>query len=284
MKQTNRLNLPEALVNFDNGEYTYNENRYSVTELLKPIREIKLTRKYYNDIEIDVADKIPAIFGTAVHYIFEKNTPNDSNLKPEFKLECEIDGVTIAGIIDLLDLRNLVINDYKTSSVSKITKQDFDDWKKQGLAYAYLVFKKHGLIIRKLKFYAILKDWSKLKAVNGGNYPSAPVYVWEYDIKDSDYDYIENYLRGKIALLKSNELPMCTDTEKWYTGDKYAVYKNASDKRASIVCDTEQEAHDYITNKCNGAGIIDVRKGESLKCKYYCNVCKYCKSKEELNG
>ena len=74
----------------------------------------------------------------------------------------------------------------------------------------------------------------------------------------------------------------CTDTERWYTGDKYAVYRNVGDKRAALVADTEQEAHDFITNKCGGAGEIQVRKGESLKCKYYCRVSKFCEyAKEE---
>jgi len=54
------------------------------------------------------------------------------------------------------------------------------------------------------------------------------------------------------------------------------VFKKVGDKKAAIVCDSEQEAHDYITNKCDGAGEIQVRKGECLKCKYYCKVSKWC--------
>lgn len=269
MKITNKLNLPQSFVNYVNSDtHEFKPNRYSVTELLKPVREIILTRQHYNEITRDVSDCIPSLFGTAVHSILEKNMNDESSV--EQAIECEIDRVIVAGRIDLLS--DTTITDYKTTSVSKILKQDFTDWQNQGLIYAYVRFVKTGIITRKLRFIALLKDWSKIK------YPNlSPVYVWEYDIQDSDYDYIEQYLRAKIQLLRSGELPLCSDSERWNTGDKYAVYKNANDKRATFVCDNEKEAHDYITNKLGGAGIINVRKGEDIKCNYYCDVCKWCK-------
>ena len=46
-----------------------------------------------------------------------------------------------------------------------------------------------------------------------------------------------------------DELPMCTDEDRWYTGTKYAVYKKVGDARAAYVADTEKDAHNYITNK-----------------------------------
>lgn len=281
MKITNKLNLPVSFQNLSVKEVKeYNQYKYSVTELLKPVREILLTRKYYNEIQRDVSDMIPAMFGSAVHKILEENTPIDDKVLAEQDISYTFDGVTINGRIDLLNLETLSIEDYKTCSVSKVTKEDFDDWKKQGLIYAWLVYKSQGLILRHLKFYAIMKDWSKVKMVNSSNYPSAPVYTWEYYINDSDYDTIETYIRGKIKLimyhLGINTLPECNNEEKWNTGNKYAVYKKVGDKKASIVCDTEQEAHDYITNKCNGTGEIVIRKGDDLKCRLYCDVCKFC--------
>lgn len=277
MKITNKLNLPECFINVSNREFS--DDRFSVTELLNSTREIILKRKYYNEIEKDVCDVIPALFGSAVHKILEENTTASDTLKPEFKIECKIDGVDLVGIIDLLDLASLTIKDYKTCSVSKISKGDFNDWKLQGLAYAYILFIKYGIIIKHLEFYALMKDWSKVKAGTSANYPSSPVYVWKYDLQDSDYDYIEKLLKDKIKDIKAHDidnLPECTDTDRWYTGTTYAVFKNETDKRATILCDTEQEAHDYINNKLNGNGIINVRKGEYLKCKYYCDVCKFC--------
>ena len=274
---TNRYNLPQALVNLTKDK-EYIENRYSVTELLLPTREIILNRLYADEIEKDVSDVIPALFGTAVHNVLEANTPLLKGLLTEQSLECQFGEVTVSGRIDLLDMNNLEITDYKTCSVSKVMREDFEDFKLQGLAYAYMVWKRLGLIIKRLKFPCLLKDWSKIKSASSSNYPSSAIYIWKYDVQESDVDFIERYIKNKLKDIHDAEisLPMCTDEERWYTGTKYAVYKHAGDKKAAIVCDSEEEAHGYITNKCDGAGEIEVRKGEYLKCNHYCDCCKFC--------
>ena len=277
MKLTNKHNLPEPFLNYaTKDEYQYKEHRYSVTELLLPIREIILNRKHAQDIEQDVADMVPALIGTAVHATLEQHT---ANLATEQSVSCKVGSCTLSGRIDFLD--GSTIGDYKTCSTSKVSKCDFEDWRMQGLMYAWLIFKDKGEVMQKLRFIALMKDWSKIKSATSANYPQSPVYVWEYDIKDSDYDYIEAWIVTRIAdiehHIESGTLPECTNEERWYTGDKWAVYKNAGDKRAAAVLDTEQEAHDYITNKCGGVGQIEFRKGQSIKCDYYCNCCKFCK-------
>ncbi len=285
MKITNKLNLPEPFVLYaTKGNHEPKEHRYSVTELLLSVREILLNRKYANDIETDVADVIPALFGTAVHNVLENNTPILSHLTPEMSIELSFGEDVVAGRIDLFDSQELEITDYKTCSVSKVMREDFEDFRLQGLAYAYMIFKKFGLITRKLKFPCLMKDWSKLKSVTSSNYPSSAIYVWKYDIQDSDYDYIKEYIVKKLSKINSaietGILPECTDTEMWYTGTKYAVFRNASDKRAAYITDSEEDAHNYITNKCDGAGEIQIRKGEYLKCQYYCDCYKFCKKGE----
>jgi len=267
---TNKHNLPQAIVNLVK-EKEYTENRYSITELLSPTREIQLSRLHNKDIEVDVSDTISALFGSAVHKLLEEADNENAEVKMEYTLS---DGTTIVGIAD--KITEDAIEDYKTCSVSKIQKSDFNDWRDQGLGYAWLHFKLTGEIKRKLRFHALMKDWSKLKSVNSSTYPALPLFTWQYDISDSDYDYIEKKIKDKIKDIKENKNPVCSDEEKWYTGTKYAVYKNVGDKKAAIVCDTKEEAHGYITNKCNGAGEIEVRKGECLKCKYYCKVSKWC--------
>ena len=273
---TNKYNLPQALVNLVK-EKEYQENRYSVTELLNPTREILLTRKHAKEIEVEVSDTITALFGSAVHKLLEEADSNNA----EVKLEYQMGKYTIVGITDKIDGDTIV--DYKTCSVSKIQKQDFSEWRDQGLAYAWLIYKLTGEIKRKLKFHALLKDWSKLRLAKSANYPVSPLYTWEYTILDSDYDYIEDKIKNKLQNIESNNMEVCSLIDRWYTGDEYAVYKNAGDKRAAIVVDNEQEAHDYITNKLGGTGEIQVRKGESLKCKYYCKVAKFCEFAKEDN-
>lgn len=271
MKITNKLNLPEpfnSLVKKEVKEPV--ENRFSATELLLPVREIVLKRKYSHLLSEDVADMIPALFGTAFHKMMEDSDEGET----EVKLELNLGKYTIVGKIDKVD--NDTICDYKTCKVSKIMKEDFDDDRHQGLIYAYLRLMTTGVKTKKLKFYNLMKDWSKIQ--QRGNYPLYPIYIWEYDIQDSDYDYIEKFIKDKLRDIEEgfNELPACSDKEKWYTGTKYAVYKKEGDKKAAILCDSEEEARNYITNKCGGVGRIEIRRGENLKCKHYCLCSKLC--------
>lgn len=283
MTITNKMGLPavfERIMSQDD-DHKPETNRYSVTELLMPIRMLLIRRANYDKIERDVADGITALLGTAVHAIFEGQYPiqDDRHLR-EAAVEAKVGRNVLSGRIDLLNLEDLAIEDYKTCSANKVIKKDFDDWYKQGMMYAWIVGMSKNVIVRKLRFYAIMKDWSKVKSATSANYPPAAVYVWEYDIQDSDYDYIEKWIHDRLDLINwhvdNGTLPECADEERWSTGDKWAVYKKAGDKRAAIVCDTEREAHEYITEKCGGVGQIEFRKGDPLRCKYYCDCCKLC--------
>lgn len=282
MKTTNKLNLPQTFVNFyNNEEKEIVENRYSVTEILKPIQQIILYRNHYKEITVDVADTVPAIFGSAVHYILEKNAPVSENVFSEYKFEQEMFGkYTLVGICDLLDLENKEVIDYKTSSVSKVQKGDFRDYYLQDMMYAYMTYLKFDVKIKKLKNYILMKDWSKIKFAKVSGYPTNPIYIWEKEISDSDFDFTERWLKERFEQIE-NGIVKCSEEERWYTGTKFAVYKNVGDKRAALVADTEQEAHNYITNKCDGSGQIEVRKGENLKCLYYCDCKKFCKQYNE---
>lgn len=289
MKITNKLNLPESIVNAtskDQGSHAPVAHRYSVTELLQPIRQILLTRKQYDNIEEDVADMIPAMFGTAIHQFLESATPFRAGQYTEEKIESKFDEDTLVGQIDFLDIDNRIIRDYKTCSVNKIIKEDFSDWRLQGLMYAALVWKEHDVKIKKLEFIALLKDWSKIRSATSTGYPNSGVYKWEYEIQDSDLDFmINSWIPERLTILNyhldTDTLPECSDEDRWYTGDKWAVFKKAGDKRAAKVFDTEDDAHAFITSDCGGVGEIQFRKGESTKCKYYCPCHKFCKKGEE---
>lgn len=273
MIYTNKLNLPEVFntIAKQREEKSYTEHRYSVTELLDPIQEIKLKRKYWNSIEVDISESITALFGSAVHKVFEENSnPEES----EVKLEVQFGEVVVVGVID--HVKDDLIEDYKTTSASKVIKKDFSDHEMQIKIYALLRFKKYNIITRKGKLYYLMKDYSKIKASKSSNYPASPIYIHEFDIKDSDYDYVEKFIKDKLKELNSNNYHTCSDSDRWYTGTEYAVYKNVSDKRAALVTDNEQEAHDFIKNKCEGAAEIRVRKGNYTKCENYCLVNKFC--------
>ena len=169
----NELGLPQAFINALNLERHNAEGEYSATTLLKSAREVMLTNRHFDEIESDVADGVWQIWGSAVHLIFERAGIEGFT---EEKFEVPVSNSKVTGRVDLYDLENETVYDWKTASTWKVQFQDFSDWDKQGLIYAWLM-KQNGLNVKEIKFVALLKDHSKSKARTDSDYPQKPVVV-----------------------------------------------------------------------------------------------------------
>lgn len=272
---SNKLNLPAALVQAVSTERHNEKGCYSATTLLKGACETVLTERHFEEIEVDASDSIWQVFGSAVHSIFEKQ--NDNSFKEE-SFSVPVYNSKVTGRVDSYDIENEIIVDWKTASVWKVQFADFDDWKKQGLIYAWLM-KQSGLEVKKCRFIALLKDHSKSKARTDANYPKSPVYVFEFAVTESDLEEIETFIKGRILELENAEkiedekLTPCSKTERWASDDKFAIMKTGR-KTALKLCETEEEAKELL-EKLGGTS-IEYRPAESRKCKDYCNVCKWC--------
>lgn len=278
MKITNKTNLPAPFLRMAQSDYEAKPKRYSATTLLKPVREILLKRRHDANIEQDCADMIWLLFGQAVHHILEKYGTGESEFTEE-KLTVELEnGYTVSGIIDFYDLDKGEVVDYKTASAWKVIYKDFDDWRKQGLIYAWLL-RKNGLPCNKATFYAILKDHNVQKAKHDADYPKLPVQKVEFKVSDEEIAEIDKFIREKIDLLikyenaPDDELPLCAPEDRWNDGDKYAVMKKGR-KTALRVLDSEEEAELYKQN--NGGDYVEKRPGTDKKCIDYCLCCTKC--------
>ncbi len=288
---TNNMDLPAPFVRMAEDHYEIKPKRYSVTTLLKPVREILLGRRYNDVIEQDCSDMIWALFGQATHAVLEKYSVGKTEFaeeKLEYKLE---NGYTVSGVIDLYDMEKSEVVDYKTASVWKVIKRDFDDWRKQGLMYAWLL-RKNGLPCDNVIFYAILKDHSASKAKREADYPKSNIFKYEFPITDAAVSEIDGFIRDKIDEIIANEdkpddeLPLCSPDDRWNDGDKFAVMRKGR-KTALRVLDSENEAELYKMN--NGGDYIEKRTGEDMKCNDYCRCCTKCgywqsTHTEEANG
>ncbi len=284
MKITNKKNLPETFVTLaTEGRHEHTPGRYSATTLLNPVKQTILFRRYDDKIEEDVADMIWLIWGTAVHNIMEAH---DKTGLAEIKMEHPLgNGIVISGKCDLYDAENSSVVDYKTGTVWKVLYQDFDDWRLQGLIYAWLL-RASGRYVDKMRFIVLLKDWSareaRLRADKDEFYPDAPVWTWEYSIQTHDIQEIDEYIKAKAAQLKNAEslpdecLPLCTPEERWNTGDKWAV-KKGNNKRALRVFDESEKAHEFIEDRTDCHDLkIEHRPGEDRRCDDYCLVNRFC--------
>lgn len=275
MKLLNSMNLPQAFCNAVNLERHNEKGCFSATTLLKSETETILTNRHWDEIEVDVSDSIWAIWGTAVHSIFEKQT--DNAFKEE-QFSVKVSNSTVTGRVDNYDMEKEILADFKTCSVWKITFNDFDDWYKQGMVYAWLM-KQNGLNVKKCQFIALIKDHSKTKAKTDSSYPQSPVYIYQFDVTEKALAEIEVFIKDKIAKLEANEntpdneLKGCNEEERWASPTRYAVMKTGR-KTAIKLFDTKEEAENNLS--ALGGTYVEERKGEDKKCDSYCNVCKWC--------
>ena len=157
MKVTNKLGLPQAFVDAVSVERHNQKGCYSATTLLHGVCETILTERHYDELEVDASDSVWAVFGTAVHSIMEKQ--NTNTIKEEF-YSVDVLNSKVTGRVDSYDPETKTLHDFKTASVWKVQFEDFEDWRKQGLIYAWLMGK-CGAEVKRCEFIALLKDHSK---------------------------------------------------------------------------------------------------------------------------
>ena len=282
MKITNIYGLPPALVAAATDSYEPTMDSYGATTLLKGVREILLTRRHWDEISQDVSDMVWAILGKAVHSLAEEH---DITGQAETKFKAPMGARSqVSGVIDLYgeDANgDGVIEDYKTCSVWKVIYGDFEDWRKQGIIYAWLL-RQHGIYIGKLKFHALIKDWSSRDARYKKDYPPHSMWTWEYDVTTEDIKWADIWLLDKISRIEAmvdmadDELPQCSPEERWQSPTTYAAMKQGR-KTALRVSETREDVE--------GIGdYVEVREGEARKCKDYCPVRDICEYGRRAQG
>lgn len=297
MALTNKMNLPAPIYNALNSDYQPKPHQYSVTTILNSVRQVILKRRYNDEIEQDCSELIWALFGTAFHSILENANEEEDQFKEEYLKQdlgiiCdELKGYFLSGKADLVDIATKTIIDYKTTSTFKVLKKDFEDYRLQLLIYAWL-FRKLGFEINKGEIVALLRDFQKSKAKFDKDYPQFQVQKIQFKFSDKDFKEIEEFIKNRFLELKKyedvpdDELPECTDEEKWSTGWQYKVFKKGN-KVATKIHLTLEEAEKHLENlEKNYPGVYEIRTFEPnyKKCEEYCSACKYCKFWKEHYG
>ena len=276
---TNKYNLPEAFVKAIQNARHNEEGCLSATTLLKGTKEIILENRHFDEIVIDASDEVWSVFGTATHSVLEHQ--EDDAFKEE-KFSVDVLDYKVTGKVDRYDMAHETLEDWKTTSVWKVIFHDFEDWKRQGLIYTWLL-RQSGLNVRHIRFIAFLKDHSKSEAKKKADYPQAPVYIYEFDPTEDELTHIEAYIKEKVFEVSANaekpddEIAECSPEQRWATPTKWAVMKEGR-KTAVKVCDTEEEALNFIEEleKDKDKHFVEERKGQDKKCSDYCACCEFC--------
>lgn len=284
---TNNLNLPQPFVDAATSDHEYKPYRYSVTEVLGGTCEAVLKRRHQGEQEEDVADRVWAIFGTAVHKVLQEAEATDTQLQENW-LSVPIDGTPyeLSGIFDLYDDSTGTVTDYKTTSVWTVTFGDFDKWRSQTLLYCWML-RKHGFDARRGEIVALLRDHSQRKAMTEKDYPKHPVFRIGWDFTDEDFKTAEDMLSRWFESLflqdrcRDDELAPCSPEQRWHKSDKWAVMRSGQ-KKAVKLFDCKDNAlsfMDWLANQPSNKGkalYIEHREGEDTRCQSYCSVAQFC--------
>jgi hypothetical protein len=261
------------------------EGCISATTLLQGVKQILLTERHWDELTDDAADRIWATWGTAVHALLEHEGEHDFT---EESMAYELAGLTVTGKIDNYDMKSGVITDYKTASTWKVVYQNFEDWRRQGLIYAWLLTK-NGFPAHTCRFIALLKDHSKTDAARNSQYPQSPVYVHKFFVTPADLKEIEAFITAKLADYTRNRdraddaIPPCSPEERWDKPEKYAVMKPGR-KSAVRVLDTILEAK-ALEARLGAGHFVETRPGTHVRCQDYCVCCKFCTFyRDEVDG
>ena len=280
MKITNKFNLPEPIVAYaTNDQYSKGSADMSVTEIIAPPRVQCLRRKHWAEMEQDVSDKIWSMVGTAIHNIAESKAVDGHT--SEERLFVEVDGITLSGAIDLQRQHDggIEITDYKFTSVWSVMS-DKPEWEQQQNIYAWMVERVKGIQVSGIRICAVLRDWSRREAEYKADYPKSPIIVvdlpvWGFEKTDQYVKTrVELHRQAKVSADWSEELPLCSDADRWVRPTSYAVKKEGA-KRALKVFEIKEEAEALAKETPKAS--VEVREGESIRCTgNYCGVAQWC--------
>jgi hypothetical protein len=315
---TNRKDISLAIAVWlaadDGYDRKFDPKVYSVTELLRPLRMIILSRRLAAKKEkslVDIEDLVQQRLGHAVHKAAEVawidnrqqalnnlNIPekiqNQIQLNPqqtELKLNSiniyieqrttkKIMGVKVSGMFDFVIDGG--VEDVKTTKVYNWIHGSHDEeYMLQESMYRWL----NPDIIKDdyCKIHFIFTDYRPLAALADKTYPQNRIETRR--MKMLSIEETERFIRDKIDTLLTyentdqDELPRCTREELWQQPSKWSWYKDSSKLtgRSSKNFDTYQEASLHS----KGVGTIVERPAVVKRC-LYCDAREACTQAAQL--
>lgn len=274
MKFTNKLNLPKALVRaVTNDPYDKGGADFSITELLKPPRQRALQIRHEHEIEEDVSDRLWSLYGQIAHGILERANGEDL---AEQRFFMPIGGLVVSGQIDSLSWENDILSDWKfTTSWGFIAgKLPKPEWVQQLNMQRFLVMANVDRNIERLQIVGLLRDWQIAEAEKNNKYPQSPIAIASIPLWD--VRKTEAFILDRIAAhskAQYEDLPYCSDEERWARHGGYAVMKPGG-KRAVKIVSTAEEAKEIVSQYEDG--YIEIRKSRSVRCLNYCSAAPFC--------
>ncbi len=249
------------------------ETRFaSVTQLLKPIKQTILTKRYNDKIVLNASDQIWSLMGSAMHSVLEKRLEGETNFVNEKRISVNILGKKITGGSDVITLDVHDLTDYKFTTVFTylfLDEKKIFDWQMQLNMYKYLIeenLEEMGLPsdfrINSLNIALIFRDWRYVESLRGNS--GYPRKTEEIPIQILPKEKVLKYMEERVSLLlkyenaKDSDLPICTKDETWEQPPIFAVMKKDRKNAVSIKARTHSKAVEIIEEI--GQKIVDKLK------------------------
>jgi hypothetical protein len=280
---TNVYDLPEPLVQaVMNDKYSPGRSDYTTSQLAgTPARQWALKRKHWMDITEDVSDRIYSLSGQSKHVVLERAAEfcEQYEYLAEERFYIQRSGKTVGGQIDLYDKRQGILYDWKETSVYVSYLSLKPEWAAQGNINR-LLLEENGYPVNQIVNIALYRDWKKSLVGSTEKYP--PHQVSKFEIPVWPNEETESFIARRIAEFENakNELPLCSDEDRWKAPDVWALTK-VGGKKALKLFDTEKEALDHM-EIFNIPGVITLRPGVNKRCQSYCVCAPFCAQAKDL--
>lgn len=300
----------------------------SVTELIQPPRVRVLKSRYWDHehMTMDVAHRVPAFIGSAVHdrlavWLYDK----PGKQRVERRISTVAFGWEVHGTPDLFhelawsDLDDEerdsvlamfpnvnksgpigVLDDHKTMmsgwGLAKSEGEGRDEYKDQIDLYAHL-FRVRGVEIHLARNLWLICHHEQRHA-GVGFYPAAPAGKIVQAMRKPDEaraffeERVSLHRRAMLDGVRDDDLPECSESERWKRPDEWAVYPSAGRPRKDgtrarpikvfrgALGETEGDAlrHKRDLKVRNGKNYrVENRVGESVRCQpAYCDAFQFC--------
>jgi len=303
---TNKYNLPLPVFKALTKDLYDKKGDYSVTELIGPVKIGILKDRHKDDIVIEASDLLWSMRGESMHYIAQKAELPNSVIErriiadvfdKELSMKADYIYPISSNQHELLDFKDTKVFVAKNGMIKS-------EWIWQSNIYRLMYNREMDLNITRMKNVLFLGDWKYAErwikhAAQDENtqnpYPDIPIVV--VDIPEKSESEILEYIKNRIVMFEDakqfpdDELPDCTESERWADPSAYAVvkktgnavpggkdFKTRADAEAfqeSRWCKAEEKKTSSIKR---GDTHIEYRRGESKRCERgYCPVREFCK-------
>lgn len=284
MITNNKFNLPEALFNALSWNYKPKKDHYSVTQLIDSPIIRTLTIEHWDEIEEDVSEGLWRLLGSAMDSILTKNAPRTWVTQDKILIPLWDRKIIIVAKKDYYDTVNKILGDWKATTVWQYIFGGRNEWAKQLNCYAWaenIVYPERE--IKQLVAQRLFRDWNKREAQKNSDYP--PMAFMPIEIPLWPKDQHQAYIDSRIKLHLEEPYKICSPEERWEKPNVWAVKKKGNETaKGGKLCDSENEAQEFISQNADKKWEIEFRPGECIRCSSYCKVNKWCPFWQERQG